>query len=596
MKSTWSGFRHNMLTASPPECARWSENNGMPTTARYRLYALLTLCAAPYAAMLIFWARHGHMLRSALAFLAAAALGSLLLAYCTRSWRRFFLAYFPLLLVSAAYAAYALSYGIVPGHTLAVLLLSASLEEIRGVLLLWPQKWLLLPLLAVLTGYLWLAWRLPAWPILTGKSNLVARVLLALTVPAVAYAATNSRQLVDGLALNPAVGSVMFLAGELPRERAEIRGVNVVKAPFHATRDDPAEEVHILIIGESGRRDSWSVYGYLRQTTPYLEHIKNETILLQHVTADANLTAMAVPMILTGLAATDLEFNGRWTPGPDGHTVQAPPANGEGVALNVRGFRGTLLDVAKEGGYTTTWLVNQDIGVTTSLGISADHFDFPPEMQGTVFGRAVLDDKLLAPYRRELNRSGVPRFIGMHVMGSHWEYYRRYPPTFQRFGRAHDLDILSIARSGERTDQALVDAYDNSVLYTDWFIEQVIEATRPLKVPVTVTFLPDHGESLAAKDEGMAGHGGPIYSASQFKVPAFVWLNDAYRKAHPQKVAALEANADRPIRSHEFFYTVADLMGLSWPDEPAQHSFASTSFVPDTSGEMLVGGVPQTHP
>ncbi len=97
-------------------------------------------------------------------------------------------------------------------------------------------------------------------------------------------------------------------------------------------------------------------------------------------------------------------------------------------------------------------------------------------------------------------------------------------------------------------------------------------------------------------DEGMAGHGGPVYSASQFKVPAFVWLNDAYRKAHPQKVAALEANADKPIRSHEFFYTVADLMGLSWPDEPAQHSFASTGFVPDTSGQMLVGGVPQTHP
>ncbi len=85
------------------------------------------------------------------------------------------------------------------------------------------------------------------------------------------------------------------MAGELPRDRAEIRGVNVVKTPFHATRDSAAEEVHILIIGESGRRDSWSVYGYARHTTPYLEHIKNETILLQHVTADANLTAWQFP-------------------------------------------------------------------------------------------------------------------------------------------------------------------------------------------------------------------------------------------------------------------------------------------------------------
>jgi glucan phosphoethanolaminetransferase (alkaline phosphatase superfamily) len=282
----------------------------MPTAARYRLFALLTLCAAPYAAMLIFWARHGHVLRSALAFLAAAALGALLLAYCTRSWRTLFLAYVPLLLLSAAYAAYALTYGIVPGHTLAILLLSASLEEIRGALLLWPQKWLLLPAFAVLGVYLWLAWRLPAWPILTGRSKLVARVILLLTLPAVAYAASNSRQLVDGLAFNPAVGSLMFLGGELPRDRAQIRGVNVVKIPFHATRDSAAEEVHILIIGESGRRDSWSVYGYARHTTPYLEHIKNEMILLQHVTADANLTSVAVPMILTGLTPTDMMLSG----------------------------------------------------------------------------------------------------------------------------------------------------------------------------------------------------------------------------------------------------------------------------------------------
>lgn len=568
----------------------------MPSAARYRLYALSTLCAAPYVAMLIFWARHGHVLRSALAFLAAAALGSLLLAYCTRSWRTFFLAYVPLLLLSAAYAAYALTYGILPGHTLAVLLLSASPEEVRGALLLWPQKWLLLPALAVLAGYIWLAWRLPAWPILTGKSKLVARVILLLTLPAVAYAASNSLQLVDGLALNPVAGSVMFLAAELPRDRAEIRGVNIVKTPFHASRDSAAEEVHVLIIGESGRRDSWSVYGYARHTTPYLEHIRNETILLQHVTADANLTGIAVPMILTGIAPADVSFTGRSGPPPAGSPTSAPQGERSGSSLNVTGFRGTLLDVAKEGGYTTTWLVNQDINVTTSLGIVADHFDFPPEMQGTVFGRGVLDDKLLAPYRRELNRNGAPRFIGMHVMGSHWEYYRRYPPSFQRFGHAHELSILSLMDSGPRADQAMVDAYDNSVLYTDWFIEQVIEAARQLHVPVSVTFLPDHGESLAKMDEGMAGHGGPVYAASQFKIPAFVWLNDAYRKAHPQRVAALEANADKPIRSHEFFYMVSDLMGLSWPDKPAQHSFASTSFVPDTSGKMLVGGVPQTHP
>jgi glucan phosphoethanolaminetransferase (alkaline phosphatase superfamily) len=540
----------------------------MPSAARYRLYALGALYALPYVAMLYFCAMHGSKPRSVLALLATAALGSLLLAGCTRTWRRFFLAYFPLLIVSIAYTVYALVYGIVPGRTLGMLLLSASSEEIRGLLILWPRKWLLLPLVAALTAYLWLAWRLPEWAIFSGKANIGARVILVLTLPITAYAATSTAQLVDGIALNPVAGSVMFFAGQLPRARAEIRGANVVKVPYHAT-PVTAEEVHVLIVGESARRGSWSVYGYQRRTTPYLERIKDEMILLRHVTADANLTVLAVPMILTGVAPQQLA----------------------GTRL-----RGNLLDVAKEGGYSTSWLVNQDIQVSTAIGITPDHLDYPPEMQSDVFGRNVPDSELLGAYRRELLRTGSPRFIGMHVMGSHWEYYRRYPPSFQRFGQAHQLNPLSIARSGQSVDQAMVDSYDNSVLYTDWFLAQVIEAARQLRVPVTVTFIPDHGESLSALDQGFAGHGGPEYSASQFQIPALVWVNDYYRRSHPQQVAALKANAAKQIRSHDFFYTVADLMGVTWPQAKPERSFASELFVPDTSGAMLVGGVPQAHP
>jgi glucan phosphoethanolaminetransferase (alkaline phosphatase superfamily) len=540
----------------------------MPSAARYRLYSLAALYALPYVAMLYFCARHASKPRSVLALLTTAALVSLLLAGCARTWRRFFLAYFPLLIVSIAYASYALVYGIVPGRTLAILLLSATSEEIRGLVMLWPHKWLLLPLGAVLAAYLWLAWRLPEWAIFAGKASPAARVILLLTLPVTAYAATSAPQLVDGIALNPVAGSVMFFAGQLPRARAEMHGARVDKLPFHAT-PVTAEEVHILIVGESARRGSWSIYGYPRHTTPYLERIKDELILLRHVTADANLTALAVPMILTGIAPQELA----------------------GKALH-----GNLLDVAKEGGYTTSWLVNQDIKVSTSIGITPDHLEYPPEMQPDLFGRNVSDGELLGAYRRELTRTGSPRFIGMHVMGSHWEYYRRYPPSFQRFGQAPQLTPMSMFLGGQIRSQAVLDSYDNSVLYTDWFLEQVIEAARKLSVPVSVTFVPDHGECLAALDEGQAGHGGAQYNFSEFQIPALVWLNDYYRRAHPQQVAALKANAAKQIRSHDFFYTVADLMGVTWPQAKPERSFASERFVPDTSGAMLVAGEPQTHP
>src|SRR5579862_4739486 len=228
----------------------------MPPAARYRLYALGTLCCAPYLAMLV-WGLRAYPARSLLTLLLTLVLGLLLLAVCTRSWRRFFLVYTPLLLVSVAYVAYSLSFGIVPGHTLAIVLVSASWEELEGLWTVWQGKWLLLPLIAVLGAYLWFAWRLPDWPIFSGKSRLVPRALLVLALAGTAYAARNSRQLVDGLALNPVTGTVMFCAGQIPRARSEIHGAGIAKVPYHARRVGGGEEVHVLVVGESARRGSW---------------------------------------------------------------------------------------------------------------------------------------------------------------------------------------------------------------------------------------------------------------------------------------------------------------------------------------------------
>ena len=542
----------------------------MSAATRYRLYILGALYSAPYLAMIIWSAFNAaYKLRSVLALAATAVLVSLLLAGCTRTWRRFFLVAFPCVVASVAYTAYSIGFGIVPGHTLGIVLMSASFEEVRGLWTLWQSKWLVLPAVGSLLAYLWLAYHLPKQPIFAGRVNLGARVLLFLSLPPLAYAAHSAPQLVDGLAVNPVTGSLMFVAGQLPRARAEIHGAGVHKVPFNARRITAGEEVHVLIVGESARRASWSLYGYPRQTTPYLDKIREELVVMQHAMADANLTSHAVPMILTGVAPRDF--------GP--------------AAL-----RGNLFDLAKEAGYSTAWLVNQDLDVTTSIGITPDRLEFPPDPQAGLFGRHLFDDVLLPTYQRELARGGSARFIGIHIMESHWEYFRRYPPSFQHFGDTKDLNLGSLFFTGGNIERDLTDSYDNSVLYTDWFMQQVIEAARKLNIPAAVTFIPDHGESLPGLDAGMAGHGGPVYSASQYEIPAFIWVNDAFRAAHPRQLAALRSNATKEVRSHDFFYTVADLMGISWPENNPERSIASETFAPDLSRQELVGGVLALRP
>ena len=140
------------------------------------------------------------------------------------------------------------------------------------------------------------------------------------------------------------------------------------------------EEVHVLVIGESARRDSWSVYGYGRATTPYLDSIKPELTLFSNAVADANLTVFAVPMLLTGQA-------------PEQYDLSA--------------VRGNLVDLAKEAGYSTSWLMNQDVGISTLVGMQAERTVYPEALTRFFGGHTPLDGTLLPAFTQELRLAFV---------------------------------------------------------------------------------------------------------------------------------------------------------------------------------------------
>ena len=77
---------------------------------------------------------------------------------------------------------------------------------------------------------------------------------------------------------------------------------------------------------------------------------------------------------------------------------------------------------------------------------------------------SVTDEALLPAYRRELGNGGHSRFIGMHILQSRWEYYRRYPPKFQRYGDASKLGMLSVFNKDKAVEKALTDLRQLSVV------------------------------------------------------------------------------------------------------------------------------------
>jgi glucan phosphoethanolaminetransferase (alkaline phosphatase superfamily) len=523
--------------------------------ARLRLLALVTVCVAPYLVMAVWLTVHKGVPATA-GYLIASSIVVGLLAVIMRYQRRFFLAHFPVLVVTTIFAAFAVVQATLPGAAIAYVLVTSAWEEVLSLFSLWEYQRILLASLAFLILYLALSWGLPARVPLRAGGRLWRRSAIGAFGLLGAAAATQPVDFLEGIAASPAVGAAIFLTGPLAQARAAVLGPKQHKLPYGAV-PMTGDALHVLIIGESARRESWSVYGYGRRTTPYLESIRDQAIFFQHAFSDANATIYAVPILLTGI-------NPR--------------------SLSMTGFRGNLVDLAKEAGYRTSWLVNNDAWISYLLGMAADDTVYQHTVYASMAINAQPDGVLLPLLQRRLAEHHGLQFIGIHTLGSHVEYSHRYPPTFRHFGSAGPTRFFGSGR-----DQETLDMYDDSVLYTDWLLGQVIEAARGVDVPTTITYVADHGEELGLLD-GRSGHGFPIYSQASFSIPAFVWFNAAFRRAHPDKVAALILNRDQTIRTHDFFYTIADLMGIRWPGFVARRSFASPDFVPDLTSPFIVAG------
>jgi glucan phosphoethanolaminetransferase (alkaline phosphatase superfamily) len=531
--------------------------SGATTGSTPRTAAAFAMLCLPYLALAAWLAATGK-LASVAAFAASVLSVGGLLAIIARTWRRFFWLNSPFWLLAIVFTGYTLTYGNVPDELLAYVLATSSWEEVRGFFGIWQGERLLVEAAALAAFYLILAARSPRMPIF--PRGLPARRfgLPAAIAVLCAVAALNPAALPWGLTANPLIGSILFATGPLHTASSLVQGTSIPKVHYGADRV-AAREVHILIIGESARRDSWSVYGYSRPTTPNLDKLRGEAIFFRHAVADANVTICAVPILLTGMS----------------------PAR-----FDLKAIQGNLVGLAGEAGYSTAWLMNQDPHISLLTGIHADRMVYPPSLHTLASGRLPLDQVLLPEVHDELDHGTRPQFVGLHVIGSHWAYDSRYPAQFKLFGSGAALTYLD-AVSG-RPDQRVVDAYDNSVVYTDWFLGQIVDAARKLSAPVTITYFSDHGEDLYLLD-GRSGHGAASYSRHQFDIPAFVWVNSAYREAHPDKVQAMEQNAGKEIRSHNVFYSVADLMGIQWSGARPADSFASAAFVPDVETPLIAG-------
>ena len=290
------------------------------------------------------------------------------------------------------------------------------------------------------------------------------------------------------------------------------------------TAEAPGREVYIYIIGEAARAMNWQLYGYDRETNPELARI-DDLVVFRDMLTQSNTTHKSVPLILSSVRTDEHEELFR---------------------------RKGLPALFNEAGFDTWFIYNQSPqgAMIVNLAHVARHLIYIRSPR--------YDMQLLEEVRKVLEASDSQKLlIILHCYGSHFSYHQRYPREFAHF--KPDADV-AISRQNR---EMLVNAYDNSIRYTDHFLAETIAYLRSLKdTSSALLYCADHGEDLIDDERDRFLHASPTTTAYQLYVASLAWFSDAYRRNFPEKVAAAMANETAPATTHALFHTMADMASI----------------------------------
>lgn len=290
------------------------------------------------------------------------------------------------------------------------------------------------------------------------------------------------------------------------------------------TAEAPGREVYIYIIGEAARAMNWQLYGYDRETNPELARI-DDLVVFRDMLTQSNTTHKSVPLILSSVRTDEHEelFHRKGLPA-----------------------------LFNEAGFDTWFISNQSPqgAMIDNLAHDARHLIYIRSPR--------YDMQLLEEVRKVLEASDSQKLlIILHCYGSHFSYHQRYPREFAHF--KPDADV-AISRQNR---EMLVNAYDNSIRYTDHFLAETIAYLRSLKdTSSALLYCADHGEDLIDDERDRFLHASPTTTAYQLYVASLAWFSDAYRRNFPEKVAAAMANETAPATTHALFHTMADMASI----------------------------------
>ena len=313
----------------------------------------------------------------------------------------------------------------------------------------------------------------------------------------------------------------------------------------HCTFTDDDPETVVLVIGETSRADNWQLYGYHRPTNPVLSKTEGLTVFTDYM-SQSNTTHKSVPILLSLADAEDYT-----------------------ILYRTKG----IMQAFREAGYHTAFISNQqrNHSFIDFLGEQADYCLFLHDS----LSRNADDIELLKPLRQQIKQNrGKRTFIVLHTYGSHFSYADRYPKAMRHFTPDH----YDGAKAKYRLQ--LVNAYDNTIVHTDFLIGKVISTLSSGGGSAAMLFTSDHGEDIFDDQRHLFLHASPFPSYYQLHVPLIAWTSPTYRIRHAEIAQSLISNSHKQAESNSVFHTLLSLGGVATQYRNDSLSLASPAYTP----------------
>lgn len=314
------------------------------------------------------------------------------------------------------------------------------------------------------------------------------------------------------------------------------------------------KEIYIFAIGESLRYDNVSLNGkYRRSTTPRLESKENNIMIFDDYFSQACLTMYSVPQLVT----------------------RATPDNYE---LNYA--ERSIIEPFRECGFKVFTIVSNTnlLSYETYLSDGVDSLIIVPNV---VKDREILSgDKTMIHIVDSLAQQHDKLFIMMQFLGNH-SFYSNYEKEFE----IYNPNSNNCSADKVRDSTMLINAYDNSILYTDYILSSIIDKIDRPNTVSAFMFVSDHGEGIC---DGGGGHGGNCTPGKiEYHVPFIFWWSDSYKSIYADKVTHALSRKQAKLNGDNIYYTLCDLADIQLSEQYNNPSWSvlSSSF---TEHERLI--------